>query len=42
VEWDNIPEGQEALTGFMEESGFIKMGAIKWTRDIIFIPKFNQ
>lgn len=44
VEWDNIPEGQEALTSFMEESGFIKMGAFdfKWTRDVIFIPKSNQ
>jgi hypothetical protein len=36
VEWDNIPEGQEALTSFMEESGYIKIGAFdfKWTRDI--------
>ncbi|XP_057368797.1 protein Star-like [Daphnia carinata] len=39
VEWDHIPEGQEALIRFMEGSGFIKIGAFDflWSRDVIFI-----
>jgi hypothetical protein len=38
VEWDHIPEGQEALCRFMEESGFIKIGKFDflWSRDVIF------
>ena len=32
-------EGQEALSSFMEESGFIRIGAydFQYTRDVIFI-----
>jgi hypothetical protein len=32
-------EGQEALSRFMEESGFIRIGAFdfQYTRDVIFI-----
>lgn len=39
VEWDNMPEGQEALSRFMEESGFIRIGAFDflYSRDVIFI-----
>ncbi|XP_046638282.1 protein Star-like [Daphnia pulicaria] len=39
VEWDNLLEGQEALSSFMEESGFIRIGAFdfQYTRDVIFI-----
>nr|CAH0103423.1 unnamed protein product [Daphnia galeata] len=39
VEWDNMPEGKEALIRFMEDSGFITIGAFdfQWTRDVIFI-----
>ncbi|XP_057368447.2 protein Star-like, partial [Daphnia carinata] len=39
VEWDNIPDGQEALSRFMEASGFIRVGAFdfRFTRDVIFI-----
>ena len=34
-----MPEGQEALINFMEESGFITIGAFdfQFTRDVIFI-----
>ena len=39
VEWDNMAEGQDALVRFMEESGFIKIGAFEfqYSRDVIFI-----
>lgn len=39
VEWNNIPEGEEALSRFMEDNGFIRIGAFdfQWTRDVIFI-----
>ena len=39
VEWDNMPEGKEALIRFMEDSGFITIGAFdfQWSRDVIFI-----
>ncbi|KAK4010369.1 hypothetical protein OUZ56_019515 [Daphnia magna] len=39
VEWNNIPEGEEALSRFMEVNGYIRMGAFdfQWTRDVIFI-----
>ncbi|XP_057372972.1 protein Star-like [Daphnia carinata] len=39
VEWDNMPEGQEALSRFMEDSGFMRIGAFdfKFTRDVIFV-----
>ena len=39
VEWDNMVEGQDALVRFMEESGFIKVGAFdfQYSRDVIFI-----
>ena len=34
-----MAEGQDALVRFMEESGFIKIGAFdfQYTRDVIFI-----
>jgi hypothetical protein len=34
-----MPEGKEALIRFMEDSGFITIGAFDfhWTRDVIFI-----
>jgi hypothetical protein len=34
-----MPEGKEALIRFMEDSGFITIGAFdfQWTRDVIFI-----
>ncbi|KAI9561282.1 hypothetical protein GHT06_012238 [Daphnia sinensis] len=39
VEWDNMPEGQEALSRFMEDSGFMRIGAFdfQFTRDVIFV-----
>jgi hypothetical protein len=39
VEWNTMSEGQEALIRFMEESGFITIGAFKfkYTKDVIFI-----
>jgi hypothetical protein len=39
VEWDHIPEGQEALSRFMEINGFIKIGKFDflWSRDVIFM-----
>jgi hypothetical protein len=42
VEWDNMPEGKEELIRFMEESGFITIGAFdfQWSRDVIFIKDF--
>ncbi|XP_057372271.1 protein Star-like [Daphnia carinata] len=39
VEWDHIPEGQEALSRFLEDSGFMRIGAFdfQFTRDVIFV-----
>ncbi|XP_057380607.1 protein Star-like [Daphnia carinata] len=39
VEWDHIPEGQEALSRFMVENGFVKIGAFDflWSKDVIFV-----
>ncbi|KZS05653.1 Uncharacterized protein APZ42_031100, partial [Daphnia magna] len=39
VEWDHIPEGQEALSSFMEANGFVKIGAFDflWSKDVIFV-----
>ena len=39
VEWDHIPEGQEALSRFMKNNGFIEIGKFDflWSRDVIFI-----
>lgn len=34
-----MPEGQEALSRFMEDSGFMRIGAFdfQFTRDVIFV-----
>jgi hypothetical protein len=44
VDWDNMPEGEGVLSSFMEESGFIRIGAFdfQFTRDVIFIKDFNN
>ncbi len=39
VEWENLVEGEAALSTFMEESGFIRIGTfdVQWSKDVIFI-----